>query len=82
MAVATALLYDKMEEFKSVSLTSPLWNGGDGSEDVVREWTFTRVWEVDPGNPYTLTIIVYAEGALTRRRTELIRATTIVTNTF
>ena len=82
MAVATTLLYDKMEEFKSTPLNAPLWTGGGGADVVIRDWTFTRTWTVTPSNPYTVTVSVYAEAALTRRQTELIHATTIVTNTF
>jgi len=82
MAVATALLNDKMEQFKSAPLDSALWQDGDGSEDVVQDWTFTRAWKINRTIPYTVTISVYAEGALTSRQIELIRATTAVTNSF
>ena len=82
MAIATALLYDKMEDFKSTPLSFPLWTHGDDSDEVLREWTFTRVWEIRAGNPYTVTITVYAEAPISGRQTELIRATSLVTNTF
>jgi prepilin-type N-terminal cleavage/methylation domain-containing protein len=82
MAVATALLYDKMEEFRSSPLDSPLWVNGDGSDDVVWNTTFTRVWEINPAIPYSVSIIVYSESPLTHRLTELIRATASVANTF
>jgi len=82
MAVANALLYDKMEEFKSSPLDSPLWADGDGSDDVVQDMTFTRVWEINQAAPYSVSIIVYAESPLTHRLTELIRATVSVANTF
>jgi prepilin-type N-terminal cleavage/methylation domain-containing protein len=82
MAVATALLYDKMEEFKSAPLDSPVWLNGDGSDDVAQGATFTRVWEINPAIPYSVSIIVYAHSPLTHRFTELIRATASVTNTF
>jgi prepilin-type N-terminal cleavage/methylation domain-containing protein len=82
MAVATALLYDKMEEFKSTPLDSALWTNGDGSDDVIQNATFTRVWELNPAAPYSVSIIVYAESPLTHSLTELIRATANVANTF
>ena len=82
MAIATALLYDKMEQFKSSPLDSPLWNNGDDSDDVIQDTTFTRVWEINPAIPHRVSIVVYAESPLTHRLTELIRATAIVTNTF
>ena len=82
MAIATALLYDKMEQFKSAPLDSPLWNNGDDSDDVIQGTTFTRVWEINPVIPHSVSIVVYAESPLTHRLTELIRATAIVTNTF
>jgi Tfp pilus assembly protein PilV len=82
MAVATSILYDKMEEFKSTPVDSPLWVNGDGSDDIVQEATFTRVWEANPGIPHSVSIIVYAQNPLTHSFTELIRATASVTNTF
>jgi prepilin-type N-terminal cleavage/methylation domain-containing protein len=82
MAIATALLYDKMEEFKSTPLDSPLWISGDGSDDVAQDTTFTRIWEINPAVPHSVSIIVYAESPLTHRLTELIRATVSVANTF
>ena len=82
MAVATALLYDKMEQFKSTPLQSPLWINGDDSDNVVQETTFTRVWEINPNIPHTVSITVYAESPLSHRLTELIRATGIVARRF
>jgi prepilin-type N-terminal cleavage/methylation domain-containing protein len=82
MAIATALLYDKMEQFKSAPLDSALWNNGDDSDDVIQDSTFTRVWEINPAIPHSVSIVVYAESPLTHRLTELIRATAVVTNTF
>lgn len=82
MAIGNSLLYDKMEEFKSSPLNSSPWTDGDGSDDVVQDMTFTRVWEVNPGTPYSVSIIVYAESPLTHRLTELIRATISVADTF
>lgn len=82
MAVATALLYDKMEEFKFTPLDSPLWMNGDGSDDVIQGATFTRVWEINPAIPHSVSIVVYSESPLTHNLTELIRATTNVASTF
>jgi|ERR1051326_5464083 prepilin-type N-terminal cleavage/methylation domain-containing protein len=82
MAVATALLYDKMEEFKLAPLDSPLWTNGDDSDNVIQETTFTRTWEISSGAPQTVNITVYAETPLMHGLTELIRATVNVANTF
>ena len=82
MAVATALLYDKMEQFKSAALDSPLWTNGDDSDNVIQETTFTRTWEINPATPQSVSIIVYADSPLRHRLTELIRATVNVANTF
>jgi len=82
MAAATALLYDKMEQFKSAPADSPLWVNGDDSDNVSLETTFTRVWEINSGPPRTVSITVYAETPLTHRLTELIRGTSMVANTF
>ena len=82
MAVATALLYDKMEQFKAASLDDPLWKNNDGFEYVTQEAAYMRVWHVNSAIPRSVTVIVYAENALTRRQIELIRATTIVSDTF
>jgi prepilin-type N-terminal cleavage/methylation domain-containing protein len=82
MAVATALLYDKMEQFKSAALDSPLWANGDDSDNVIQETTFTRIWEIDSAAPQSVSITVYAESPLRHHLTELIRATVNVANTF
>jgi len=82
MATATALLYDKMEQFKSTPLDDPLWNNGDGFDYVTQGTTYVRVWHVTAAIPRSVTITVYAEHALTRRQTELIRATAVVSSTF
>jgi len=80
MATATALLYDKMEQFKSTPLDDPLWT--DGFDYVTQGTTYVRVWYVSATMPRSVTIAVYAENALTRRQTELIRATAVVSPTF
>ena len=82
MATATALLYDKMEEFKSTPLDDSLWNNSDGFDDMTQETTYVRVWHVSAAIPRSVTITVYAENALTHRQMELIRATALVSSTF
>jgi len=82
MAVATALLYDKMEEFRSTPFDQPLWKNGDGFDYVVKDMMYMRVWQVSPAVPRNVTVIIYVEGALTRRPAELIRAATVVADTF
>jgi hypothetical protein len=79
---ATALLYDKMEQFRTAPLDSPLWTNGDDSDDVIQETTFTRIWEINSATPQSVSITVYAESPLRHRLTELIRATLNVANTF
>jgi prepilin-type N-terminal cleavage/methylation domain-containing protein len=82
MAVATALVRDKMEQFKSPPLDKPLWKNPRGFDYVMRETTYFRTWQVNLASPQSVTITVYAENALTQRPTELIRATVVVSNIF
>jgi Tfp pilus assembly protein PilV len=84
MAVATTLLYDKMEEFKSTPFTQPVWLNATGSETlVIAGEQYTRSWQIKPGTPRTVTVTIYIRNqALTRRQSELIRATTLVSPTF
>ena len=82
VSTATALVYDKMEQFKSTPLDDPLWNNSDGFDYVTQDTTFVRAWHVSAAIPRSVTITVYAENALTRRQTELIRATAVVSGTF
>jgi len=84
MAVATSLLHDKMEEFRSLPFTDAIWTKSTGSDTiVVAGERYTRVWQAGSGIPRSLTVIVYAQNqALTRRTSELIRATTLVSPTF
>ena len=84
MAVATTLLYDKMEEFRSTPFTHSLWMNAIGSETlVIAGEQYTRGWEIKPGTPRTVTVVIYVRNqALTRRQSELIRATTLVSATF
>ena len=84
MAVATALLYDKMEEFRSAPFTDTLWMNGAGSDEVTKDGArYIRVWQISAGMPRSVTVIVYAQRDSFRRgQTELIRATTLVSDTF
>jgi len=84
MAVATTLIYEKMEELRATSFTDPIWANTPGTETlIVSGEQFVRTWEFGSNVPRTVTVIVYAEtNALTRRRTELIRITTLVSPTF
>jgi len=82
MATATALLSDKMEQFKSTPLDDPLWNNSDGFDYVTQGAAYVRAWHVSAALPRTVTIKVYAESALTHRQTELIRATAVVSPIF
>ena len=84
MAVASSLLSDKMEEFRSTAFTDAIWTKTTGSEIlVVGSERYTRVWQVGSGVPRTVTVIVYVQNhALTRRSIEVIRATTLFSPTF
>jgi prepilin-type N-terminal cleavage/methylation domain-containing protein len=84
MALATVLLCEKMEDFRAAPFSDPMWTHGNGSETLVRARDqFTRSWNIEGNAPRRVTVVVYAESnALTRRRTELIRATTLVSPTF
>ena len=84
MAVGTTLLYDKVEAFRSASLDDPIWLSTNGAEYfVIAGERYSREWEIGSGVGKTVTVIVYAESTpLTHRRSELIRASTIVSPTF
>jgi hypothetical protein len=84
MAVSTSLLYDKMEEFRATTLTAAIWTNPSGSETlVVSGERYIRAWRVGAGSPRSVTVIVYVQShLLTRRTTELVRATTLVSPTF
>jgi len=84
MAVATTLLYDKVEAFRAAPFGDPLWANVNGTEYlVIAGERYSREWAVGGGNSRTVTVIVYAESnAVTRRRSELIRATTVVSQSF
>jgi type II secretory pathway pseudopilin PulG len=83
MAIATALLYDKIEEFRSAQLADPLWNVNDGSDQFTQDGKYTREWHVRQVMPRSVTVIVYVHSnPLTHRQTELIRATTLASQVF
>ena len=84
MAIATTLLYNRMEEFRSSSFTDPLWTNAFGTETlIIGGERYTRVSEISIGMPRSVTVKIYAESnALMQRRTELIRATTLISPTF
>src|SRR5215510_9675983 len=83
MAVGTGLLCDKLEAFRSASLEDPIWVSANGAEYfVIAGERYSREWVIGSGVEETVTVIVYAESTpLTHRRSELIRATTIVSPT-
>ena len=83
MSAATALLADKMEEFRAAPLTDPMWAVAGGSDQVTLDSQYLRVWQVRSTTPRSVTVIVYAESSpLTHRKTELIRATTLASPVF
>ena len=84
VAVATTLLYDKMEELKGAPFTDPVWMNPAGSETVVIDGErYIRAWQLGMTVPRKVTIIVYSlRNRLTGRQTELIRASTLVSPVF
>jgi prepilin-type N-terminal cleavage/methylation domain-containing protein len=77
MAVATALAYDKMEELK----WAPSRAGG--TDQVTRDDTYIRAWQVGSGDPQLVTVTVYAaNNPLTHRQTELIQTTMLLSPAF
>jgi len=84
IAVATALAYDKMEEFRFSGWTDSLWIPGTGSENIsLPSGQYIRTWQVSSTIPRTVTVVVYAQTSpMNHRQTELIRATTLVSPSF
>jgi prepilin-type N-terminal cleavage/methylation domain-containing protein len=83
MAIATALLYDKMEEFKVVSPGDPIWTDGDSSDEIVQDGVYLREWHINTAPPRSVTVIVYVQSnPLAHRQIELIRATALSSPTF
>jgi prepilin-type N-terminal cleavage/methylation domain-containing protein len=77
MAVATALVYDKMEELKSAPSIS------SGSDRVTLDDQYIRTWQTAAGDPQLVTVTVYAvNNPLTRRQTELVEATVLLSPAF
>ena len=77
MAVATALAYDKMEELKWT--TSP----AGGTDQITLDDRFIRIWQIVPGDPQVVTVTVYAtSNPLTRRQTELVQTSTLLSPSF
>ena len=73
MAVATALVYDKMEELKWAHSIS------SGSDQITQDDKYIRTWQVVAGAPQTVTVTVYAaSNPLTHRQTELVQATLLL----
>lgn len=84
MAVGTSLVYDKLEEFRSASFSDAIWATRTGSETlVIAGEQYIRAWQISASVPRTVTVSVYAQSnLLTRRQSELIRATTLFSPTF
>ena len=77
MAVATSLVYDKMEELRWAASVS------DGSDQVALNDTYLRTWRIAGTDPPSITVTVYAvSNSLTHRQTELVEATTLITARF
>jgi hypothetical protein len=77
MAVGTSLAYDKMEELK--------WTASsvDGTDQVTLDDTYLRTWHIGLNQPRSITVTVYAvSNPLTRRQTELIEVTTLLSPVF
>jgi prepilin-type N-terminal cleavage/methylation domain-containing protein len=76
-AVATTLVYEKMEEFRSHPTTAPIWINAAGSETVVVAGeAFVRSWKISGSTSRTVTVTVSTGSR------PLIRATTIVSPVF
>ena len=84
MTVATTLLYNKMEEFRAGSLNDSIWTNVAPAETlVIAGERYVRVSHVSAGTPRSVTITIYVQNnALTRRQTELLRATTLMSPVF
>jgi prepilin-type N-terminal cleavage/methylation domain-containing protein len=77
MAVATSLLYDKMEEFRSAPFAGALWESPSGADTVIAGGQpYIRSWQITAATPRTVTVIV-AIG-----QTELVRASTMISPSF
>jgi Tfp pilus assembly protein PilV len=83
-AVAATLLYDKMEELRSASLTDAAWANATGSQTVnIAGESYVRTWRVGGGVPRVVTVVIYAKSnSWTGRQVEVMRAATLVSPTF
>lgn len=81
---ATLLVYEKLEEYRSASLTDNIWIPGSYVDyPVIARTPYERRWQITDTTPRSITIAVFAARAgSTGRRMELIRAATIVGDTF
>src|SRR5438094_5095327 len=63
MAVATSLLYDKMEEIRSAPFTDPIWTNGSGSETVIiASQRYIRAWQIETSVPRMITVVIHTEN--------------------
>lgn len=81
---ATLLVYEKLEEFRSTSMTDTMWSPGTYVDyPTIAKTPYIRRWQITDTTPRNVTIAVFAARAgLTGRRMELIRAATAVSKTF
>ena len=77
MAVGTSLAYDKMEELRWTATLA------DGTDQVTVDDVYLRTWHIGSSQPRSITVTVYAlSNPLTRRQTELIEVTTLLSPVF
>ena len=81
---AVLLVYEKLEEFRSTSITDSMWIPGTYFDyPTIAKTHYMRRWQITGTTPRSITIAVFAAKAgLTGRRMELIRAATVISNTF
>jgi prepilin-type N-terminal cleavage/methylation domain-containing protein len=81
---ALALLYDKIEELKSIPLTDSRWNAGNYSDVIVTAGgTYFRKWNVSGTASRRLTVVIQTQyPGSTGGLRELCRATTSVSEKF
>jgi Tfp pilus assembly protein PilV len=77
MAVGTSLAYDKMEELRWTTSLA------DGTDQVTLDDTYLRTWHIGTSQPRSITVTVSAlSNPLTRRQTDLIEVTTLMSPAF
>jgi type II secretory pathway pseudopilin PulG len=75
-AVATALLYEKMEEFRAAAPNDPIWLNPWDSEIVIRSGlAYRRTWNIDSNIPRKVTVAVYASKQVTIQASSLFSPT-------